>query len=184
MRWWRRKMSACRNPTRRSSASRWIAWASGPIAAVMVGDSWANDIAGARDAGIRAVWFNPERAARPARTGERRRDPRARAGGGDRAAAGLRTPGKRGVRDEPRRSCDRSRRHEDRGGGARGGWRRAIPPPRRHAARRLRRARLRRSAVWSRSSSASWVSAAPSASGCLAASRRRPGWSRTRIRPG
>ena len=27
--------------------------------AVMVGDSWANDIAGARAAGIRAVWFNP-----------------------------------------------------------------------------------------------------------------------------
>lgn len=34
--------------------------------AVMVGDSWANDIAGAHDAGIRAVWFNPERVARPA----------------------------------------------------------------------------------------------------------------------
>jgi HAD superfamily hydrolase (TIGR01549 family) len=34
--------------------------------AVMVGDSWANDIAGARNAGIRAVWFNPERIARPA----------------------------------------------------------------------------------------------------------------------
>jgi putative hydrolase of the HAD superfamily len=27
--------------------------------AVMVGDSWANDILGARAAGIRAVWFNP-----------------------------------------------------------------------------------------------------------------------------
>jgi putative hydrolase of the HAD superfamily len=27
--------------------------------AVMVGDSWANDIEGARAAGIRAVWFNP-----------------------------------------------------------------------------------------------------------------------------
>jgi putative hydrolase of the HAD superfamily len=34
--------------------------------AVMVGDSWANDIAGARNAGIRAVWFNPERSPRPA----------------------------------------------------------------------------------------------------------------------
>lgn len=34
--------------------------------AVMVGDSWANDIAGARNAGIRAVWFNPERLPRPA----------------------------------------------------------------------------------------------------------------------
>ena len=33
--------------------------------AVMVGDSWANDIAGAHRAGIRAVWFNPERAAKP-----------------------------------------------------------------------------------------------------------------------
>ncbi len=32
--------------------------------AVMVGDSWANDIAGAVDAGIRAIWFNPDR--RPA----------------------------------------------------------------------------------------------------------------------
>lgn len=27
--------------------------------AVMVGDSWANDIEGARAAGIRAIWFNP-----------------------------------------------------------------------------------------------------------------------------
>jgi putative hydrolase of the HAD superfamily len=26
--------------------------------AVMVGDSWANDVEGARAAGIRAVWFN------------------------------------------------------------------------------------------------------------------------------
>lgn len=34
-------------------------------AAVMVGDSWANDIAGARAAGIRALWFNPERKPRP-----------------------------------------------------------------------------------------------------------------------
>ena len=34
-------------------------------AAVMVGDSWANDIAGARAAGIRAVWFNPERLPKP-----------------------------------------------------------------------------------------------------------------------
>ena len=32
--------------------------------AVMVGDSWANDVAGAVNAGIRAVWFNPDR--RPA----------------------------------------------------------------------------------------------------------------------
>jgi YjjG family noncanonical pyrimidine nucleotidase len=34
--------------------------------AVMVGDSWANDIVGAHNAGIRAVWFNPERRPRPA----------------------------------------------------------------------------------------------------------------------
>lgn len=34
--------------------------------AAMVGDSWANDIAGAHAAGIPAVWFNPERRARPA----------------------------------------------------------------------------------------------------------------------
>ena len=33
--------------------------------AVMVGDSWVNDIAGARGAGIAAVWFNPERLPRP-----------------------------------------------------------------------------------------------------------------------
>jgi len=33
--------------------------------AVMVGDSWANDIVGAHGAGIRAIWFNPERARRP-----------------------------------------------------------------------------------------------------------------------
>ncbi len=34
--------------------------------AVMVGDSWANDVEGARQAGLRAVWFNRVRAARPA----------------------------------------------------------------------------------------------------------------------
>jgi len=34
-------------------------------AAVMVGDSWANDIAGAVNAGIRAVWFNPDRKRAP-----------------------------------------------------------------------------------------------------------------------
>jgi putative hydrolase of the HAD superfamily len=33
--------------------------------AVMVGDSWQSDIAGARAAGIRAVWFNPQRLPRP-----------------------------------------------------------------------------------------------------------------------
>ena len=30
----------------------------GPAEAVMVGDSWANDVRGARAAGIRAIWFN------------------------------------------------------------------------------------------------------------------------------
>jgi YjjG family noncanonical pyrimidine nucleotidase len=34
--------------------------------AVMVGDAWENDVAGARRAGIRAVWFNPGRAPKPA----------------------------------------------------------------------------------------------------------------------
>lgn len=34
--------------------------------AVMVGDSWATDIAGAVGAGLRAVWFNPVGAPRPA----------------------------------------------------------------------------------------------------------------------
>lgn len=34
--------------------------------AVMVGDAWINDVTGAHRAGIRAVWFNPQRAARPA----------------------------------------------------------------------------------------------------------------------
>lgn len=33
--------------------------------AVMVGDSWPADIAGAHAAGIRAVWFNPQRLPRP-----------------------------------------------------------------------------------------------------------------------
>ena len=37
-----------------------------PSEAVMVGDAWENDVAGARRAGIRAVWFNPDRAAKPA----------------------------------------------------------------------------------------------------------------------
>ena len=33
--------------------------------AVMVGDSWANDIVGAANAGIRAIWFNPDRKPAP-----------------------------------------------------------------------------------------------------------------------
>ena len=33
--------------------------------AVMVGDSWANDVEGARAAGIRPVWFNPDGAPAP-----------------------------------------------------------------------------------------------------------------------
>lgn len=32
---------------------------------VMVGDSWAADVIGARAAGIRAIWFNPDRAPSP-----------------------------------------------------------------------------------------------------------------------
>jgi YjjG family noncanonical pyrimidine nucleotidase len=32
---------------------------------VMVGDSWANDVVGAFNAGIRAIWFNPDRKAAP-----------------------------------------------------------------------------------------------------------------------
>ncbi len=36
-----------------------------PRRAVMVGDSWSNDVAGARAAGLRAVWLNPSRAGRP-----------------------------------------------------------------------------------------------------------------------
>lgn len=39
--------------------------ASTPDAAVMVGDSWAADVAGARAAGIRAIWFNRHGLARP-----------------------------------------------------------------------------------------------------------------------
>ena len=34
--------------------------------AVMFGDSWSADVVGAARAGIRAVWFNPRRAAKPA----------------------------------------------------------------------------------------------------------------------
>jgi membrane-associated phospholipid phosphatase/phosphoglycolate phosphatase-like HAD superfamily hydrolase len=36
-----------------------------PARAVMVGDSWPNDVAGAQAAGLRAVWLNPSRARRP-----------------------------------------------------------------------------------------------------------------------
>ena len=36
-----------------------------PAEAVMVGDSWAADIAGAARAGIRPVWFNPRHASQP-----------------------------------------------------------------------------------------------------------------------
>jgi putative hydrolase of the HAD superfamily len=39
--------------------------------AVMVGDSWAADIVGARAAGIRAVWFNPLGAPQPGTNGFR-----------------------------------------------------------------------------------------------------------------
>lgn len=39
-----------------------------PRDAVMIGDSWASDIAGARAAGIRAVWFNRFRLPAPAGT--------------------------------------------------------------------------------------------------------------------
>ncbi|HET7694742.1 MAG TPA: HAD-IA family hydrolase [Vicinamibacterales bacterium] len=35
-------------------------------AAVMVGDAWVNDIVGATRAGVRAIWFNPHRAPKPA----------------------------------------------------------------------------------------------------------------------
>lgn len=31
-----------------------------PAEALMIGDSWANDVDGAQKAGLRAVWFNPE----------------------------------------------------------------------------------------------------------------------------
>jgi HAD superfamily hydrolase (TIGR01549 family) len=37
----------------------------GPSEAVMVGDSWAADVEGARAAGIRAIWFNPSGAPAP-----------------------------------------------------------------------------------------------------------------------
>jgi FMN phosphatase YigB (HAD superfamily)/membrane-associated phospholipid phosphatase len=36
-----------------------------PARAVMVGDSWTNDVAGAQAAGLRAVWLNPSKARRP-----------------------------------------------------------------------------------------------------------------------
>lgn len=36
-----------------------------PAEAVMIGDSWAADVIGARRAGIRPIWFNPEGVARP-----------------------------------------------------------------------------------------------------------------------
>ena len=38
--------------------------------AVMIGDSWAADIVGAQAAGIRAIWFNPQRNPRPAAAGD------------------------------------------------------------------------------------------------------------------
>lgn len=36
-----------------------------PADAVMIGDSWSNDVRGARAAGIRAIWFNRFGAVRP-----------------------------------------------------------------------------------------------------------------------
>jgi putative hydrolase of the HAD superfamily len=41
-----------------------------PAQAVMLGDNWKADVEGARAAGMRAVWFNPRRLARPARLDE------------------------------------------------------------------------------------------------------------------
>lgn len=37
-----------------------------PGTTVMVGDSWAADVAGAQAAGLSAIWFNPQRLPRPA----------------------------------------------------------------------------------------------------------------------
>jgi FMN phosphatase YigB (HAD superfamily) len=31
----------------------------------MIGDAWYTDIAGAREAGVRAIWFNPDERERP-----------------------------------------------------------------------------------------------------------------------
>lgn len=41
-----------------------------PEATIMVGDSWANDVIGAREAGLRAIWFNPDRRAQPDNGGD------------------------------------------------------------------------------------------------------------------
>jgi len=41
-----------------------------PLQAVMIGDSWAADVVGARAAGIPAIWFNPGRAAAPDRNAD------------------------------------------------------------------------------------------------------------------
>jgi len=46
----------------RVALDRLHAW---PGNAVMVGDSWAADVVGARRAGIRAIWFNPDEAFAP-----------------------------------------------------------------------------------------------------------------------
>lgn len=46
-------------PARRIFEAALDAAGAEPIEAVMFGDGWHNDIVGARDAGIAAVWFNP-----------------------------------------------------------------------------------------------------------------------------
>jgi FMN phosphatase YigB (HAD superfamily) len=37
---------------------------------VMIGDSWVNDIGGARAAGVRSIWFNPRGRPKPDAPGE------------------------------------------------------------------------------------------------------------------
>ena len=115
----------------------------------MVGDSWANDVAGAGTPASARSGSIPTRRGRRIRPGVPEIH-RARAGRGGRGAAartGL------GAADEPAHR-HRSRRHQDRGGRARRRWRASAS-----AAASTRRAattteRLRRSPIWSPRSSA------------------------------
>ena len=92
-----------------------------PAQSVMVGDSWAADIEGARAAGIRAIWFNPSGAPLP--------DP-----GADVGQLKALEPADTGVRLILESHRHRSRRHEDRNHRARPvgreRFRQRIPTPR------------------------------------------------------
>ena len=155
-----------------------------PSDAVMVGDSWAADIEGARAAGIRADLVQPLAVVRrpPDRATCARSATLSPMDDIMRAIFDADVPSdRRGRRSGAHRH--RSRRDEDRSDRARRRWPRAVSPARADAARRLRGDRRSRR-VARRAGRGRRRHARPSASACPASCRRPPASSRTPTRPG